>query len=224
MRKKPFIAVVVCASVAALLSTGVASASRFGPTSRAGLVHLCVFHDAHHAVRYLPGTRKCHANESELTINGRGVKGATGPRGTKGPAGPGSVGAVYTVPASSSGGYLQLTTAGSDYELDLTCNYGAPGDNETLWFADQSSHSASVVETFIDGGVGGVYAFPTVDFGQGGTDRVNPTSWPYQATFTINEDSGTTLTRWDVTATGSSGGACTYTVYQNGNGSVAVRP
>jgi hypothetical protein len=223
MRTKTIVAVAVAACVAALLSTGVASASRFGPTSRHGLVHLCVVRAAQHAVRYLPGTRHCHANESELTINGRGVKGATGPRGAKGPAGPGSVGSVHTVPAGSSGGYLQLTTAGSDYELDLTCNYGALGDNETLWFANQSSHSASVVETFVGGGVDGVYAFPTVAFGQGGTDRMNPTSWPYQATFTINED-GTTLTRWDVTATGSSGGACTYTVYQNGNGSVAVRP
>ncbi len=79
-----------------------------------------------------------------------------------------------------------------------------------------------MTETFIGGGVDGVYAFPTGAYGQGGTNRVNPTSWPYQATFTINED-GAPLTRWDVTATGSPGGACTYTVYQNGNGDGSVR-
>jgi hypothetical protein len=50
----------------------------------------------------------------------------------------------------------------------------------------------------------------------GGTDRVNPSSWPFQVVVTLNE--GGTLTRWDITVTGASGSPCHYIVYTNGGG------
>jgi hypothetical protein len=258
MRGKAFIA--VGAGLTALLSTGVASASWFGPTTgKAGTVGPAGRTGAtgprgvkgdtgatgatgatgRQSVKGDTGATGATGATGRQGVNGdtgangatgatgrqgvKGATGATGATGPQGPAGPGSVGSAYTVPASgASGGYLELSNANYDFSLDLTCNYGVAGDSETFWFANQSSRSASVVETFIGGGVGGVYTFPTVTYGQGGTDRVNPTSWPYQATFTINEAG--ILTRWDVTVTGSSGGPCTYTVYQNGDGSAAVHP
>ena len=75
-----------------------------------------------------------------------------------------------------------------------------------------------MLETFNGGGVAGVYSFPSIAYGGGGTNRVNPNDWPYQATVTLNE--GGALSRWDVTVAGSQAGPCTFTVYQSGPGSI----
>lgn len=146
-----------------------------------------------------------------------GADGAPGATGPAGPAGPGTVGTAYTL----NHGYLQLTTGSGQASLFLTCNYGADNDNETFWFSWNPDASVSAFETFTGGGVGGVYAFPSTDYGVGGTNRVNPTSWPYQATFVANDNG--TLTRWEVTATGDGQGPCSYTVFQTGPGNVDPR-
>jgi hypothetical protein len=146
----------------------------------------------------------------------KGDTGLTGAQGPVGPAGPGSVGSVHTV----DNGYLILTTPTGNYEMLHTCNYTGTYPPETLWFSNRKgAPAATVIETFVGGGVTGVYAFPSVDYGVGGTNRVNPTGWPYQATATINEAG--TLTRWDVSVSGSPGGVCTYTVYQSGPGTIS---
>lgn len=143
-----------------------------------------------------------------------GEQGPAGPTGAVGPAGPGTVGSVYTV----DDGYLVLDS-GNGNEMILTCNYGRPSSqNETFWFSSATAPAATVLETFNGGGVAGVYSFSSIAYGGGGTNRVNPNGWPYQATVTLNE--GGALSRWDVTVAGSQGGPCTFTVYQSGPGSI----
>jgi hypothetical protein len=146
-----------------------------------------------------------------------GPAGADGSTGPAGPAGPGTQGAAYTL----NDGYLELTVGSGKASAILTCNYGADNVNEVYWFSWLPDASVSVFETFVGGGVGGVYAFPSVEYGHGGTNRVNPTSWPYQATIVADENGA--LTRWEVTATGDGHGPCGYTVYQTGPGTVEAR-
>ena len=164
-----------------------------------------------------------------------GAIGVSGPQGLQGPQGPqgapAAIATVYVVPGSggaSGGGYLKLVTASSRAELDITCNYGSPGDNEAFWFAGSgvSAGQIAIINQF-DGQP--LQAFNDLAFNQGGQDRAtvsgNPQlgSWPWHAVFTAN-DSGA-LTRWDVTVTGSSGGNCTYVVYAfNGGTAMVVHP
>lgn len=157
-----------------------------------------------------------------------GVQGLPGPAGAQGAAGPGSVGAVYTIPGTggvSGGGYLQLNTPSARAQLDITCNYGAPGENAAFFFAGPNVTAGQIAVVIqLDGQP--LLAFDDLAYNQGGQDRatVNGSSelgaWPWQAVFTVND--GGTLTRWDVTVTGSSGGSCTAVVYANNGGAAQV--
>jgi hypothetical protein len=105
--------------------------------------------------------------------------------------------------------------------LLVTCNYGAPGDNEAFWFAGSGVVAGEIaIMNQLDGEP--LQAFNDLEFNQGGQDRAtrggNPQlgAWPWHGVFTAN-DAGT-LSRWDITMTGSAGGDCTAVVYANGGG------
>ncbi len=158
----------------------------------------------------------------------QGIQGVPGPAGVQGPVGAGSVGMVYTIPGSggtSGGGYLTLSTPSARAALNITCNYGYPGDNEAFFFAGSNVTAGQIaVINQLDGQP--LQAFNDLATNQGGQDRamVNGSAslgaWPWQGVFTVND--GGTLTRWDVTVTGSSGGNCTAIVYANNGGAAAV--
>jgi hypothetical protein len=105
--------------------------------------------------------------------------------------------------------------------LTVTCNYGVPGDNEAYWFAGPGVVAGEIAITNqLDGEP--LQAFNDLEFNQGGQDRAtvggNPQlgAWPWHGVFTAND--GGTLSRWDVTVTGSAVGDCTAVVYANGGG------
>jgi hypothetical protein len=162
------------------------------------------------------------------TSGPQGIQGAPGPTGAQGPPGAGFVGAVYVIPGSggiSGGGYLTLSTPSAGAQLTITCNYGSPGDNEAFWDAGPTITAGNmVIVNQLDGQP--LQAFHDLAYNQGGQDQatVNGSAqlgaWPWQAVFTAN--GGGTLTRWDVTVTGSSGGNCTAIVYANNGGAALV--
>ena len=152
-----------------------------------------------------------------------GPQGEAGPPGQQGDPGPGSVGSAYVIPGTGGtvvGGYLQLPTADGKLSLQLFCNYGAPGADGTDFFAlDPSVTTGTVLITeAIDGQP--VQAFDDLNYGSGGQEWA-PIATPdgtftFHGVFTVDE--GSALTRWDVTATGSSTGNCTALVYATGGG------
>jgi hypothetical protein len=158
----------------------------------------------------------------------QGPPGAQGAQGAQGLPGAGFVGTVYTIPGSggaSGGGYLTLSTPSARAELIITCNYSSPGDNEAYFFAGLHVTAGQIaVINQLDGQP--LQAFDDLAYNQGGQDRAtvggNPQlgAWPWQAVFTVND--GGTLTRWDVTVTGSSGGNCTAIVYANNGGAALI--
>lgn len=173
-----------------------------------------------------PGTPGVQGIQGEQGLPGSaGVQGDTGPQG---PVGPGSVGTVYVIPGTggvSGGGYLQLNSPNSRAELFITCNYGASGDNEAFWFAGSGVVAGEIaIINQLDGEP--LQAFNDLEFNQGGQDRatrggnVQLGAWPWHGVFTAN-DAGT-LSRWDVTMTGSADGDCTAVVYANGGGAANV--
>jgi hypothetical protein len=156
-----------------------------------------------------------------------GLAGAQGTTGAQGPPGPGSVSAVYTIPGSGGtfgGGFLELSTPSARALLTITCNYGSPGDNEAFFTAGTNVTAGQIaIIDLLDGQP--LEAFNDLATNQGGQDRatVNGSTelvWPWQGVFTVND--GSTLTRWDVTVTGSSGSNCTVIVYANNGGAGLV--
>jgi hypothetical protein len=135
---------------------------------------------------------------------------------------------VYTIPGSGGsegGGYLQLNTPSARAQLNITCNYSAVGDNEAFFFAGPNVTAGQItILNQLDGQP--LQAFADLAYGQGGQDRatVNGSTqlgaWPWQGVFTVND--GGTLTCWDVTVTGSSGGNCTVIVYVNNGGTALI--
>ena len=161
----------------------------------------------------------------------QGIQGVPGPAGAPSSPGGTSVGTVYTIPGSggtSRGGYLTLNTPSTRAQLSITCNYGPAGDNEAFFFAG-SGVTAGQIAILIQFDGQPLEAFNDLAFGQGGQDRATVSgsaqlgAWPWHAVFTVND--GGTLTRWDVTVTGSSVGDCTAVVYaDNGGTSLIVHP
>jgi hypothetical protein len=153
-----------------------------------------------------------------------GPQGEAGPPGQQGDPGPGSVGSAYVIPGTGGtlgGGYVELPTADGKLSLYLFCNYGAPGADGNIFFVwDPSVTSGTVLVTVaIDGQP--VQAFDDLNYGSGGQDSASFAStpdgtFPFHGVFTVDE--GSTLTRWDVTATGSLTGDCTALVYATGGG------
>jgi hypothetical protein len=135
---------------------------------------------------------------------------------------------VYTIPGtggSAGGGYLQLNTPSGRAQLNITCNYSAPGDNEAYFFAGPNVTAGQIaILNQLDGQP--LQAFNDLASNQGGQDRatVNGSgqlgAWPWQGVFTVND--GGILTRWDVTVTGSSGGNCTVIAYANNGGAALI--
>jgi len=151
-----------------------------------------------------------------------GATGGTGATGPTGASGPGSVGAAYTIPGSggiSGGGYIVLNSPTSRAQLNITCNYGVAGDNEAFWFAGQGVTAGQIAITNqVDGEI--LQAFNELAFNQGGQDRAVLPAWPWHGVFTAND--GGTLSRWDVTVTGTSGGDCMVVVYANNGGAANI--
>jgi hypothetical protein len=145
----------------------------------------------------------------------------------------GEPGVSYNLPGSggaSGGSYLKLVTANSHAELDLTCNYGSPGDTEAFWFADDPSVVAGTIEitNIVDGYP--MQAFKDLAYNSGGQDRAFATvadpantqgTRPWHGLFTANE--GGVLTQFDVIFTGTATGDCTAVVYTNGGGAGFVQ-
>jgi collagen triple helix repeat protein len=164
----------------------------------------------------------------------QGVSGAQGPNGAQGVSGPpgppglASVGAAYLIPGTGGtygGGYLTLETPNSNAKLLITCNYSLVGDNEAFWFAGTGVAAGQIAITNqLDGQP--LQAFNDLAINQGGQDRAtvagNPQlgAWPWHGVFTAN-DAGT-LSRWDVTVTGSAGGNCTVNVFANNGGAATI--
>ncbi len=180
----------------------------------------------------LPGVQGPQGNPGLDGVSGEaGPAGIQGIAGPPGPPGPGSVGTAYVIPGSGGsqgGGYLVLTTPSSRASLYVTCNYSLVGDNEAFWFAGSGVSAGSIaIINQLDGEP--LQAFNDLETNQGGQDRAtragNPQlgSWPWHGVFTAND--GGTLTRWDVTTTGSPGGDCTALVYAyNGGTADVVQP
>lgn len=175
---------------------------------------------------FLVGCRDGDSGEQGL----QGIQGLQGLQGEQGPEGPGSVGTVYVIPGSggvSGGGYLQLNTVNDRASLSISCNYGFEGDNEAYWFAEAQDVVAGdiMIVNQLDGQP--LQVFNDLEYNQGGQDRAEVDGsaqlgdWPWHGVFTAND--GGTLTRWDVTIDGSSGGDCTAIVYANNGGTVSVR-
>lgn len=153
----------------------------------------------------------------------QGVTGAQGTSGIQGLPGPGgSVGTAYVIPGSggiSGGGYLSLLTPDSNAELDITCNYGAVGEHHAFWFAGLGVSAGQVAITNqVEGQA--LQAFNDLQYNQGGQDFAVITGWPWHGVFTANESG--TLTRWDVTMTGSAGQDCTVVVFANNPGPAVI--
>jgi|ERR1700722_477970 len=164
----------------------------------------------------------------------QGVSGAQGPSGAQGVTGPlgppglASVGAAYLIPGTGGtygGGYLTLETPNSNARLLITCNYSLVGDNEAFWFAGTGVAAGQIAITNqLDGQP--LQAFNDLAINQGGQDRAtvggNPQlgAWPWHGVFIAN-DAGT-LSRWDVTVTGSAGGNCTVVVFANNGGAATI--
>jgi hypothetical protein len=161
-------------------------------------------------------------------IGVQGPAGVQGPVGTQGVPAPDSTGTVYVIPGSggiSGGGYLTLNSPTSRAQLLITCNYGSAGDDEAFWFAGSGVVAGSIAITNeMNGEV--PQAFNDLAFNQGGQDRATIGgsaelgAWPWHGVFTVND--GGTLSRWDATVTGTSGGACTAVVYANNGGTAQV--
>jgi hypothetical protein len=151
-----------------------------------------------------------------------GPQGPIGPTGPTGASGPGSVGAAYTIPGSggsAGGGYIVLNSPTSRAQLNITCNYGVAGDNEAFWFAGQGVTAGQIATTNqVDGEI--LQAFNELAINQGGQDRAVLPAWPWHGVFTAND--GGTLSRWDVTVTGTSGGDCIVVVYANNGGAAYI--
>jgi hypothetical protein len=164
----------------------------------------------------------------------QGVSGAQGPSGAQGVSGPpgppglASVGTAYLIPGTGGtygGGYLSLETPNSNAKLQITCNYSLVGDNEAFWFAGTGVLAGQIAITNqLDGQP--LKAFNDLASNQGGQDRAtvggNPQlgAWPWHGVFTANN--GGTLSRWDVTVTGSAGGDCTVVVFANNGGAANI--
>ncbi len=135
---------------------------------------------------------------------------------------------TYTIPGNGGtfgGGYLTLTTANGDVELDITCNYGFAGDNEAFFFADNPSLTAGQVQVTVAIQGQSTENFNDLAYNQGGQDRAfastfDQGTWPWQGVFTAVE--GATTTQWTVSDTGSAGGDCTVTVTTIGGGSATI--
>jgi len=161
----------------------------------------------------------------------QGPQGTQGPQGDAGPPGPpgsGAVGSVYVIPGTGGtfgGGYLTLSSANGDLELQIYCNYGSAGENQTGFFADSPSVTtgSTLVTVDIDGYPLAIY--DDLSYGSGGQDHgFSPPNyegtWPWHGVFTADENG--TLTRWDVTSDGTSTGDCTVVVYANAGGNANV--
>jgi hypothetical protein len=94
-----------------------------------------------------------------------------------------------------------------------------------FFFAENPSVSAGSVLVSVAIAGQPLLAFNDLAYNQGGQDRAfattgNQGTWPWQGVFTVNE--GGTLTRWDITVTGSSTGDCNV-VYARGGGAVFIQ-
>jgi hypothetical protein len=157
-----------------------------------------------------------------------GPQGDAGPPGPQGEGGSGSIGSVYMIPGTggtSGGGYVELPTANGDVSLDVTCNYGGPGDDEAFFFANAASVTTGT--TFITVAIDGrpLLAFDDLNYNSGGQDRAfadtgDQGTWPWHGIFTVDESGA--LARWDVTADGTSTGNCTLLVYATGAGAGTI--
>lgn len=152
-----------------------------------------------------------------------GSQGAQDDQSVPGAACPGSVGTVYTIPGRGGtygGGYLQLQSSNLHFELDVTCSYGAPTENSTLFFADSPVVTTGTVQTTVAIDGHALLAFNDLNYNSGGQDRGFPGQWPWHGVFTANE--GGTLTRWDITVTRTERGDCLAFVYADGGGTGTV--
>jgi hypothetical protein len=144
--------------------------------------------------------------------------------------GSGPVGSMYTSPGMGGtvgGGYLELMSANGHVALDVTCNYGPAGDNEAFFFAmDPSVTPGSIqVTVAVDGQPS--ESFNDLGYNLGGQDRAFSTTgfqgtWPWHGIFTATE--GSTVTRWDITVTGSSTSNCAALVYGGGTTGTTNQP
>jgi hypothetical protein len=120
-----------------------------------------------------------------------------------------------------------LSTPSARAQLYIACNFGSPGDNEAFFFAGPGV-TAGQIAVLIQFDGQPLLAFDDLATNQGGQDRATVSgnaqlgAWPWQSVFTVND--GGTLTRWDVTVTGSTGGNCTAVVYANNGGTGVVQP
>jgi sulfur relay (sulfurtransferase) complex TusBCD TusD component (DsrE family) len=132
---------------------------------------------------------------------------------------------TYTIPGSGGtygGGYLTLLSANGDFELYITCNYGAAGDDEAFFFAESPSVTAGQVQVSVAIQGQPTETFNDLAYDMGGQDRAFASTnfqgaWPWLGVFTAVE--GGKTTQWSVSASGSAGGDCTVTVTANGGGS-----
>lgn len=112
-----------------------------------------------------------------------------------------------------------LNSPTSRAQLIITCNYGFAGDNEAFWFAGHGVTAGQIATTNqVDDEI--LQAFNELAINQGGQDRAVLPAWPWHGVFTAND--GGTLSRWDVTVTGTSGGDCSVVVYANNGGAANV--
>jgi hypothetical protein len=145
-----------------------------------------------------------------------------------GTGGDGGTAMVYTIPGTGGmwgGGYLVLDTANGDVSLNLTCNYGGPGDDEAFFFANTPSVTAGSVLVTVDIQGYPPEKFDDLSYNSGGQDRAFGSTgyqgtWPWQGVFTTNE--GGVLTQWTVTMNGSATGDCTAVVDAIGGGTASV--
>ena len=91
-------------------------------------------------------------------------------------------------------------------------------DSVTFFFANKPSVTAGSVLIAVNVDGQALLTFNDLAYNAGGQDRAFASNhpWPWHGVFTANQ--GGTLTRWDVTSTGSSGANCTVVVYATGAG------
>ncbi|MCP3167809.1 hypothetical protein [Myxococcus qinghaiensis] len=166
----------------------------------------------------------------------RGVAAATGPQKTQGVPGAqiaqglavGTDGTAYTIPGSGGmfgGGYLRLLPSSQRFELDVTCGYGFPTDNEAFFFANSPSVTTGTVQTTVAIDGRALLTFNDLNYNSGGQDRAFADTWyqgqwPWHGVFTAND--GGTLTRWDITVTRTASGNCLAFVYTTGGGTGSI--
>ncbi len=126
----------------------------------------------------------------------------------------------------SGGGYLVLTTANGHVELDITCNYGAPGDNSAYFFANDPVVTTGTAQVMVAISGRPLLASNDLNYNSGGQDRAFADTsfqgtWPWHGLFTVNEAG--VLTRCDVTVTGASGAEYHAYVFAIGNGTADIR-